>query len=190
MSGHPRNVEELIRALDTGRRFKYLYFWGHQPPCGGGAGPGCFSQWWPSPFELDGVRFATAEHYMMWRKARLFDDEEMAERVLTASHPKQAKDFGRQVRRFDQTAWESVRGEIVLAGNTAKFTQHADLGAYLAGTGNRVLVEASPVDRVWGIGLAADDPLAAQPRRWRGLNLLGFALADVRAGLVEVTGRS
>jgi len=183
MSGQPRSVEELIRALDAGQRFKYLYFWGHRPPRGGGVGSGCFSQWWPSPFEIDGTRFASAEHYMMWRKARLFGDEEIAAQILTASHPKQAKDFGRQVRGFDPAVWDEARYEIVVTGNTAKFAQHDDLGQYLVGTGKRVLVEASPVDRIWGAGLAADDPLIEQPRHWPGLNLLGFALADVREGI-------
>ena len=188
MTGHPRSVEELTRALDAGRRFKYVYFWGHQPPRGGGAGAGCFSQWWPSPFEVDDVRFATAEHYMMWRKAKLFGDEEVAAQVLTAVHPKQAKDFGRRVRGFDEETWVAHRYGIVVDGNAAKFAQHPELGSYLAGTGNRVLVEASPVDRVWGIGLPADDPRAGKPRAWRGLNLLGFALADVRAQLGSRSG--
>jgi len=132
---------------------------------------------------VDGVRFATAEHYMMWRKARLFGDEEVAAQVLTARHPKQAKDFGRRVRGFEEEAWVAHRSEIVVDGNAAKFAQHPELGRYLAGTGERVLVEASPVDRVWGIGLAVDDPRAEKPRAWRGRNLLGFALADVRAQL-------
>ena len=188
MSGRPRSVEELTRALDAGRRFKYVYFRGHRPPHGGGVGAGCFSQWWPAPFEVDEVRFATAEHYMMWRKAKLFGDEEVAAQVLTAVHPKQAKDFGRRVRAFDDEAWVAHRYGIVVGGNAAKFTQHPELGSYLAGTGERVLVEASPVDRVWGIGLAADDPRAEKPRAWRGLNLLGFALADVRAQLGSRTG--
>ncbi len=188
MTGHPRSVEELTRALDAGKRFKYVYFWGHQPPRGGGVGSGCFSQWWPAPFEVDGVRFATAEHYMMWRKALLFGDEEVAAQVLTAVYPKQAKDFGRRVRRFDEEAWVAHRFGIVVEGNAAKFAQHPELGRYLSGTGGRVLVEASPVDRVWGIGLGADDPRAEKPRAWRGLNLLGFALADVRAQLGSRTG--
>ena len=138
---------------------------------------------------LDGVRFATAEHYMMWRKALLFGDEEVAAQVLTAVHPKQAKDFGRRVRGFDEADWVAHRRAIVVDGNAAKFAQHPALGDYLAGTGERVLVEASPVDRVWGVGLAADDPRAGKPRAWRGLNLLGFALADVRAQLGSRTGR-
>ncbi|WP_285485268.1 NADAR family protein [Amycolatopsis sp. NBRC 101858] len=188
MTGHPRSVEELTRALDAGKRFKYVYFWGNQPPRGGGVGSGCLSQWWPSPFEVDGVRFATAEHYMMWRKAMLFGDEEAASQVLAARHPKQAKDFGRRVRRFDEAAWVAHRREIVVDGNVAKFGQHPDIGRYLAGTGERVLVEASPLDRIWGIGLAADNPVIEKPRSWRGLNLLGFALADVRAQLGSRAG--
>jgi hypothetical protein len=191
MTGYPRSVGELIAALDKGRRFKYLYFWGQRPPRGGGVGAGCFSQWWSSAFEIDGVRFATAEHYMMWRKASMFGDDEMAGRVLAATHPKQAKDFGRLVRGFDSDAWDAARYEIVVTGNIAKFGQHQDLRRFLVGTGTRVLVEASPVDAVWGIGLGADDPFVDQPRRWRGLNLLGFALADVRAALANssVTAR-
>ncbi|UOZ10427.1 NADAR family protein [Amycolatopsis sp. WQ 127309] len=188
MTGHPRSVEELTRALDAGKRFKYVCFWGNQPPRGGGVGSGCLSQWWPSPFVVDDVRFATAEHHMMWRKAKLFGDDEVAAQVLAAVHPKQAKDFGRRVRRFDEATWVACRREIVVDGNVAKFAQHPDLGRYLTGTGDRVVVEASPVDRVWGIGLAADDPRTGNPRGWRGLNLLGFALADVRAQLGSRTG--
>src|SRR5690606_17756368 len=142
-------------------------------------------QWWPAPFVLDGRTFATAEHYMMWRKALLFDDRDSAERILAAGHPKQAKDLGRGVRGFDQRRWEAQRCEIVRTGNAAKFAQHPDLEAFLLGTGNRVLVEASPVDVVWGIGLAADDPRADDPQRWKGLNLLGFALGEVRERLAK-----
>ncbi|MDS0139332.1 MULTISPECIES: NADAR family protein [unclassified Amycolatopsis] len=189
MVRQPRSVEELTRALDAGRRFKYVYFWGHRPPRGGGVGAGCFSQWWPAPFEIDEVRYATAEHYMMWRKAKLFGDDEVAAQVLTAVHPKQAKDFGRRVRRFDEETWVAHRYRIVVEGNAAKFAQHPELGRYLAGTGERVLVEASPVDRVWGIGLAADDPSTGNPRTWRGLNLLGFALGEVRAQLGSRSGK-
>ena len=81
---------------------------------------------------------------------------------------------------FDQASWEAKRYDIVVSGSLAKFGQHDDLRAFLLGTGERVLVEASPVDRVWGIGLAADDPRADDPARWRGANLLGFALMAAR----------
>jgi ribA/ribD-fused uncharacterized protein len=180
MSGALMTVEELAAALASGRTVKYLFFWGHRPQRGGGLGQGCLSQWWPAVFTVDGYQFATAEHFMMWRKAMLFGDNEIAERILTAAHPHRAKDLGRQVRGFDQHVWEQRRFDIVVDGSVAKFGQHEPLREYLLGTGDRVLVEASPTDRVWGIGLAADDERAADPGAWRGLNLLGFALMRAR----------
>jgi ribA/ribD-fused uncharacterized protein len=181
-----RTVAEVERAVAAGERVRFLFFWGHQPD-ESGVGKGCLSQWYPSPFEADGHTFATAEHYMMWGKATLFGDERTAGRIVAATHPKQAKDLGRQVRNFDPATWEARRGDIVVAGNTHKFTQHDDMRAFLVGTGDRVLVEASPLDRIWGIGLREDDPRAQDPARWRGLNLLGFALSDVRNVLVRAT---
>ncbi|MEV4417688.1 NADAR family protein [Catellatospora sp. NPDC049609] len=176
----PRSVAELTALLDAGRKPKYLLFWGHQPQPDGSIGQGCLSQWWPAAFTVDGQRFATAEHYMMWRKATLFGDTATAARILSAGHPQEAKGLGREVRRFDQAAWERERYAVVLAGSVAKFGQDPALRAYLLGTGQRVLVEASPVDAVWGIGLSARDDGAWDPRRWRGLNLLGFALMEAR----------
>ena len=117
---------------------------------------------------------------MMVQKARLFNDEEAADKALAARTPQGAKAAGRGVRGFSEVEWAAARCRIVVAGNMAKFSQHDDLRRYLLSTGNRVLVEASPLDRVWGIGLAADDARAKSPSRWRGLNLLGFALMEVR----------
>jgi ribA/ribD-fused uncharacterized protein len=159
---------------------KYLFFWGHQPARDGSITASCLSQWWPSPFTVDGVTFATAEHYMMWHKARLFGDTETADRILGVRHPNEAKTLGRLVRNFDEDRWVAARYDIVVAGSVAKFGQNDDLRRFLLGTGDRVLVEASPLDRVWGIGLAADDERAADPARWLGLNLLGKALMDAR----------
>ncbi|MBQ1074426.1 NADAR family protein [Micromonospora sp. C31] len=179
----PRSVAELVAAVRAGERIRYLRFWGHRPQRDGSVGPGCLSQWWPAP-SSDGERtYATAEHWMMWHKAMLFGDAAVAERILAAGHPHRAKSLGRQVRGFDQATWEARRLDIVVAGSVAKFGQHDDLRAFLLGTGERVLVEASPVDRVWGIGLAADDPRAEDPARWQGANLLGFALMAARGVL-------
>jgi ribA/ribD-fused uncharacterized protein len=179
----PQSVADLIDAMDRGERLKFLFFWGHQPQPDASIGRGCLSQWWPAPFTVDGVGFATAEHYMMWRKAMLFGDEQIAPRILAAPHPSQAKALGRQVRGFDQATWEAHRFEIVVAASEAKFGQHRDLREFLLATGDRVLVEASPRDRVWGIGLGAANERAEDPRQWRGLNLLGFALMRARAAL-------
>jgi ribA/ribD-fused uncharacterized protein len=162
---------------------KYLFFWGHQPNPDGSVGTGCLSQWWPAPFTVDGRVYRTAEHYMMWRKAVLFDDHDAAGRILAASHPGAAKKLGRGVRNFDESTWDGARFDIVVAGSVAKFGQHADLRAFLLATGKRVLVEASPLDRVWGIGLPATDPRAQDPSTWRGLNLLGSALMQARVTL-------
>ncbi|MCA2214989.1 NADAR family protein [Wangella sp. NEAU-J3] len=179
----PRDVNDL-RALAAARgRLNYLFFWGHRPPPDRAVGPGCLSQWWPAPFVVDGIRYATAEHCMMAGKARLFGDESIAARIVAADSPNAAKALGREIRAFDEQVWRAHRFDLVVAANLAKFGQHPGLAAYLLGTGNRVLVEASPVDRIWGIGLAAHDARAADPARWPGLNLLGFALMRVRAAL-------
>lgn len=182
-TGMPGDVEALRAWVERGTRTKYVFFWRHHPERDGSVGAGCFSQWWPSAFTVDGVRYATAEHYMMAEKARLFGDEKIAAEVLAAKSPGAVQALGRRVRNFVQAGWDARRFDIVAAGNLAKFGQHPDLGAYLLGTGDRILVEASPIDRIWGIGLAADDERAGNPRRWRGLNLLGFALMAARARL-------
>lgn len=175
--------EALVKEVRDGSRVKYLHFWGHRPLPDGRVGPSCLSQWWPSPFTVDGTRYATAEHWMMAGKARLFGDAEAERRVLAAEHPAAAKKAGRLVRGFDEGVWERERFGIVVEGSVRKFAAHPQLRAFLLNTGERVLVEASPVDRVWGIGLAANDDGAADPRRWRGLNLLGFALMEARERL-------
>ena len=172
--------EALIREVRAGTKVKYLHFWGHRPRPDGRVSASCLSQWWPSPFTVDGVTYATAEHWMMAGKARLFDDEDALARVLAAGHPSEAKKAGRLVRGFDEETWTRERFGIVVEGSVHKFAADEELRGFLLGTGERVLVEASPVDRVWGIGLAADDPAAEDPERWRGPNLLGFALMEAR----------
>ncbi|MFR0356886.1 NADAR family protein [Streptomyces sediminimaris] len=177
--------DALIREVRAGTRIRYLHFWGDRARAGGRVGPGCLSQWWPSPFTVDGVTYGTAEHWMMAAKARLFGDAEAERRALAAEHPSLAKKAGRLVRGFDERTWERERFGVVVEGSVHKFTAHADLREFLLNTGERVLVEASPVDRVWGIGRAADDEAATDPERWRGPNLLGFALMEARRRLRE-----
>lgn len=176
-----RSVESLLLHLEAGVAVKYLYFWGHTGA--GQIGKEVFSQWYPASFEVAGETYATAEHYMMAEKARLFGDEATRQAILASTHPDQAKKLGRTVRNFEEMRWNAARFAVVVEGNLAKFRQHPALRAFLLGTGRRVLVEASPVDPVWGIGLAQDQPQAANPAEWRGLNLLGFALMEVRARL-------
>ncbi|SFM37159.1 NADAR family protein [Marinobacter zhejiangensis] len=174
-----RTKDQLIDFVNHGNEAKYVFFWGHQES-GQQVSKSCFSQWYDASFLEDGNRFLTAEHYMMYHKARLFGDNEACNNVLLASNPGEAKAIGREVRGFSQTIWDDNRFDIVVNANLAKFAQNTDLKAFLLGTGSRVLVEASPVDRIWGIGLAQDNPAAQNPNTWKGLNLLGFALMEVR----------
>ena len=176
-------MELLLAAEAEGLRLKFLPFWGHTPPEDGSVGAHVLSQWFEVAFDLDGHRFASAEHAMMAGKARLFGDDEALARILVAATPAEAKALGREVRGYVDTAWEANRSEIVAAVNVAKFGQHRELREYLVGTGDRVLVEASPRDRIWGIGMGRDNPNVQRPSQWRGLNLLGFALMEARERL-------
>jgi ribA/ribD-fused uncharacterized protein len=191
MGDHPVSIahrtSDLVERGRQGQRIKYLHFWGHAPQRDGAPGPSCLSQWWPSPFTVDEVRYATAEHWMMARKARLFGDTEAEDRAVGAPNPALAKRAGRLVRDFDESVWERERFAIVVEGSVHKFGQNATLLGYLLATGDRVFVEASPMDRIWGIGLASDDERARDPARWRGLNLLGFALTEARERLRAVS---
>lgn len=172
-------LEDLRSRFNTGEKLKYVFFWGHQASKNS-ITAACFSQWYAAPFVIDGQRYPTAEHFMMAEKAALFGDQATRKQVLQAPNPGAAKALGRQVRGFDETTWLEERFAIVTRANGAKFTQNPDLGQFLRQTGSRVLVEASPVDRIWGIGLAQDDEKVSNPNLWRGLNLLGFALMRVR----------
>lgn len=126
---------------------------------------------------------------MMAEKAALFDDQEIRAQVLRAPAPNAAKALGRNVRGFNDKVWLQHRYDIVVRANQAKFSQHPPLNEYLLQTGSRVIVEASPVDNIWGIGLAQDNADASNPNLWKGLNLLGFALMQVRDGTSLPTPR-
>ncbi len=151
---------------------------------------GPYSQWEPSCFLLDGFEYGGGEQYMMAEKARLFEDEETLELILEAEDPRTQKSLGRQVRGFDVDEWEEDQENgrpfcwnVVWRGNMAKFSQNEHLLADLLATEGTTLVEASPHDTIWGIGLRARDPRASSRESWRGRNWLGEVLTDVRAHL-------
>ncbi|MCL1913546.1 MAG: NADAR family protein [Eubacteriaceae bacterium] len=160
----------------------FVFFWqagdiSYKPYC-------CFSQWQYSEFreeELASIQNLTcAEQYMMASKAWIFGDEETKQEILEACEPKQMKSLGRKVRNFDLEIWEKTRHSIVLNGNYHKFAQNKAMRDILLGTGDKILAEASPTDTIWGIGLGENNSKATGPSSWRGLNLLGFALMEVR----------
>jgi ribA/ribD-fused uncharacterized protein len=157
---------------DVTERGGFVFFWAGWP-----------SQWHPADFTVEEVEYGCAEQFMMAEKARLFDDPEVLAQILATDSPRQHKALGRKVRGFDEHRWTSACRDIVYRGNLAKFSQNPDLKELLLATGTQTLVEASPTDRIWGIGLAADDPRATQRSAWRGKNWLGEALMRVRAEL-------
>jgi ribA/ribD-fused uncharacterized protein len=157
----------------------FTFFWKHR-----------LSQWHRASFTIGGVSFNYAEQYMMYAKALLFADWEAAARILSAETPREHQAIGREVRGFDESVWVLFREGIVFAGNYARFSQNPDQRELLFSTQGTTLVEASPHDRVWGIGLAADDPRALDRSQWLGLNLLGEALTRVREAMLFEQARA
>lgn len=140
----------------------------------------CLSQWYPCEFEAEGTKYTSAEQYMMAEKARLFGDEEIRTQILKTSDPAICKKLGRKVRNFNQEKWNKNRENIARKGNFYKFSQNAKLREFLLSTGDKILAEASPRDRIWGIGMGKSNPDALDPAKWRGRNLLGFSIMSVR----------
>jgi len=151
---------------------RFTFFW---------SGP--FSQWHPSSFEAEDKKFNCAEQYMMYKKAEFFGDIETAQKIMETSNPKTQKALGRQVDGFDKDRWDDVARGFVYMGNHYKFTQNKELLRKLMETEYTTLVEASPVDTIWGIGLSEDDPRSWHRETWRGSNWLGEILTKLREDL-------
>ena len=177
------SCEKLVERHTSGKQIEYIFFW--QPNIGV-IDKSCFGQWQPSIFKVCTETYNCAEQYMMAEKARLFKDEEICELIMKSTDPKEMKALGKKVRNFEQTLWDKAKYSIVLNGNYFKFTQNEDMRILLLSTGDKVLVEASPLDTVWGIGLSESNEKSQNPNTWRGQNLLGFALMEVRDELRNI----
>jgi len=171
------SLDWLKEQIQNGILPEYLFFWGHTQKIPGVTDKSCFSQWWPAAFTVNGITFPTAEHWMMAKKALLFDDREQYQNIISTDSPAKAKKFGRAVKNFDGELWSSKAFEFVVQGNLHKFSQHENLKSFLLNTGTAVIVEASPFDKIWGIGTRSHE---TDPFKWKGANLLGFALMEVR----------
>lgn len=176
--------EWLDHQIQNGLRPEYIFFWGDKPQKDGRIGKSCFSQWFDRGFTWEDITYPTAEHWMMAEKARLFEDEETLDKILRCKSPGEAKKLGREVLGFEVESWKDKCGDIVMQGNFLKFTQHDDLRAFLVATHGKILVEASPYDNIWGIGMKSGDEGIEDPHNWKGLNLLGYALMEVRDQLL------
>lgn len=151
----------------------YYFFWKHQ-----------FGQWTLRDItDPDGITFNCCEQYMMYKKAMLFQDFKSADKILKEACPSQQQKLGREAHGYDAALWDQHKLGIVLYGNILKFSQHQDLRKRLLATNDKTLVEASPYDLVWGVGLGVDDDRILDPQNWTGKNLLGQALMLTRASL-------
>lgn len=142
-----------------------------------------FSQWYPAKYVYNGIEFSCAEQGMMYGKAKLFDDDKIADEILRTKDPKTMKSLGRKVHNFNEKRWAEYRELIVLNNNIEKFKQNPKLAKALLDTGDTIIAEASPRDKIWGIGLSAKDKRAQDTYSWLGANLLGEILMDVREHL-------
>lgn len=152
---------------------KFVFFWKES-----------FSQWHMKPFtNNDGITFNCPEQYMMYKKAMLFNDIETANKIMSASHPSEQKKLGRLVKNYNQESWDANKYRIVFEANMYKYTQNPKLLAELLETGDKILVEASPYDPIWGIGLDENAPGIEDKNNWKGENLLGFVITDVKTNI-------
>lgn len=156
-----------MRTTDT-----HVYFWN-----------GIYSNWYKCPVcdpDPSGRIFANTEQAFMWFKARHFGDEEMAEKIEKTTNPREVKKLGRQVKGFVAEEWDKVCFDYMVKVNQWKFSEYEMLRKELVDTGDKIIVEASPLDTIWGVGLAEDDDAILDEKNWKGKNLLGKALMEVR----------
>lgn len=184
------NLNNLISDYAGGKNLEYICFWGHHPKKDGSITKSCFSQWWKSSFNIGHVKYLFMEQYMMAEKARLFGDKEIEEKIMSSNNPKEIKGLGRKVKGFDEKIWNNIKYSIVVNGNYNKFMQNEKLKTFLLSTEDKILVEASPYDNVWGIQMSENDANIKNPELWRGENLLGFALMEVRNEIRRVCKNS
>ena len=173
------NIDIIKEIINRNPETPIIYFWGHTTNEKEITAV-CLSQWYDCYFEVDGQSYHTTEQFMMASKARLFGDDEVFNEIMMAHHPHDYRKLGRKVSGFDPELWDAKKRDIVVEGNKAKFSQNPDLLEFLLSTGDAILVEASPYDKIWGIGLDQDTAMKVPVNQWQGENLLGCALMEVR----------
>ncbi|MEI0796951.1 NADAR family protein [Brachyspira intermedia] len=179
------SLEKLRKDFNTGKKIDFLFFYGHTNDKKE-VTKSSLSQWYIKDFRDNDLVFNCMEKYMMYNKALLFDDKDIANEILNANQPKAIKELGRKVKNFNDELWDKMKYKIVFTGNYYKFSQNTDLRNFLLSTKNKVLVEASPYDKVWGIKMKYDDENIENPFCWKGENLLGFALMEARDEIKRV----
>jgi len=173
------SIKKLIEHFESGNSIEFLYFWGHTKS-ETLVKKQCLSQWYESSFEFEEVTYKTAEHWMMAQKALLFNDHKSFKKIIDSPSPKHVKSIGREIKNFGPDIWNDNKYHIVYYGNLHKFTQNTALFNFLKSTQDKYLIDASPSDEIWGIGLSEHSEHIDNPYLWKGENLLGFALMEVR----------
>lgn len=148
---------------------------------------GYLSNWYLSDFVVDGISFSSMEQYMMYQKAVVFGDNAIEKDILSTTDVAEIKAFGRKVSNYDDAVWNGVRQIIVYRGLLEKFRQNKELAELLLATGDAILAECAVKDRIWGIGLNMRDDDRLDIGKWKGQNLLGFALMEVRKHLSKIS---
>lgn len=179
------SLEKLRKDFNSGKKIDFLFFYGHTNDKKE-VTKSSLSQWYIKDFKENDLLFNCMEKYMMYNKALLFDDKDIANEILNNNQPKAIKELGRKVKNFNDELWDKMKYKIVFTGNYYKFSQNTDLRNFLLSTKNKVLVEASPYDKVWGIKIKYDDENIENPFCWKGKNLLGFALMEARDEIKRV----
>lgn len=169
-------IIELSERIMKNNLDKYTFFYG-----------GEFSQWYKFPMysSKEQLTFNCSEQYMMFKKASIFNDFDSVQKIMKTKYPIEQKKFGRCVKGFDENHWDNVKMDVVFNGNLLKFSHNKDLEDLLLSTTGTTLVEASPIDKIWGIGLDESTARITPVSKWRGENLLGIALTDVRDFIIE-----
>lgn len=174
------SLKDVQARYENGEHLEFIFFSEHQKTANGIITKNCLSSWYQSSFEMNNMIYQCAEQYIMAEKAKLFDDEESLDKILKAIHPNQMKIIGKEIKNFDEQIWNKNKINIVKIANLAKFSQNTKLKRYLLLTGEKILVKTNSHDTVWGIGLSKKNSLIRDPDNWKGKNLLGFILMDIR----------
>lgn len=148
---------------------------------------GYLSNWYLSDFSVDGIQYSSMEQYMMYQKALLFEDMEIAKQILNTSNVGKIKALGRSVKNYEDVIWNGMRQIIVYQGLLQKFQQNTELKEKLLATQEHLLAECAVQDKIWGIGLSMKDERRLHLDKWQGQNLLGFSLMRVRSALKQST---
>lgn len=175
-------VTEKVNKIERDK----IFFWGHTSNKKDRVGKECLSQWYMKDFNVGHIAYCCMEQYLMSKKALLFGDEESNNKIMESRDQRVIKQLGREVKNFDEKVWNQFKMPIVLTGNYYKFSQVESLRKYLLSTGNKILVEASPYDKIWGIGMGENEARLCEIEEWKGKNLLGFALMIIRDELARL----